>query len=152
MASPFRSGDLQSSPSFSIFERAGSWGWVDRSGGSEEKGDEIVLLEKLENLSRKDAIVRYLALAGVQESPLIQPSRPSRPLSSAGPANPTPSWDEVSAAFSTIQQGKLASWRGYSLELVSWLHEQGLLGSYQKSLPSRSRCFLWPVTCSSCSA
>lgn len=131
MASPFRSGDQQSSPSFSIFERSGSWGWVDRSGGSEEKGDEIVLLEKLENLSRKDAIVRYLALAGVQDAPLLQSSRPSRPPGSAGPTSPPPSWEDASAAFNQAQQGKLASWRGYSLELVSWLHEQGFLGSYQ---------------------
>ena len=131
MSSPFRSGDHQSSPSFSIFERAGSWGWVDRSGGSEEKGDEIVLLEKLENLSRKDAIVRFLALAGVQDTPPRSASIPTPVRPSTPPSTPPPAWEDVSASFTLDEQRKLASWRGYSPELVAWLHEQGLLGSYQ---------------------
>ncbi len=138
MPSPFRSGDRQGSPSFSIFERAGSWGWVDRSGGGEEKGDEIILLEKLENLSRKDAIARYLELAGIRADVRIPAPAPRVPA--AAPLPPPPAWEDLSAAFTTEEQRRLASWRGYSLELVSWLQEQGILASYKGSpcLPVRN--------------
>src|SRR5262245_22490532 len=64
MASPFAGHRRQKTPSFSIFKRGEAWGWCDRSGGGEEKGDEISLLEKLESLTRAEAIRRYLALAG----------------------------------------------------------------------------------------
>lgn len=128
MDSPLRAGDHQGSPSFSIFERAGSWGWVDRSGGGEEKGDEIVLLERLENLSQKDAIARFLALAGVSDHQAPAPLPRVRPAVSLPPP---PSWENLAAAFTLEEQRKLASWRGYSLELVSWLQEQEILGSYQ---------------------
>ena len=139
MPSPFRIGDRQGSPSFSIFERAGSWGWVDRSGGGEDKGDEISLLEKLESLSMKEAIARFLDLAGIRPDQKFPPPAPRAPA--AVPLPPPPSWEDLSAAFTPDQQRKLAAWRGYSPELVIWLQEQGILASYKGSpcLPVRNQ-------------
>ena len=139
MPSPFRPVDHQGSPSFSIFERSGSWGWVDRSGGGEEKGDEITLMEKLESLSMKDAIARYLDLAGIRPDQKLPPPAPRAPA--AVPLPPPPSWEDLSAAFTPDQQHKLAAWRGYSPELVLWLQEQGILASFKGSpcLPVRNQ-------------
>src|SRR6478752_5788285 len=66
MPSPFVKGRQQTTPSFSLFRHGDTWGWCDRTGGGEEKGDEITLLEKLEGRTPGEAIVRYLTLAGVQ--------------------------------------------------------------------------------------
>ena len=66
MRSPFAANRRQKTPSFSTFRRGDAWGWCDRTGGQEIKGDEITLLEKLEQLSRADAIARYLTLAGTE--------------------------------------------------------------------------------------
>src|SRR5262245_39561266 len=66
MPSPFAKDRRQKTPSFSIFRHGDVWGWCDRTGGGEEKGDEITLLEKLEGRALGEAIVRYLTLAGVQ--------------------------------------------------------------------------------------
>ena len=65
MQSPFSKGRKPKTPSYSIFRKGESWGWCDRSGGEERKGDEITFLETLEGLSRADALRRYLHLAGV---------------------------------------------------------------------------------------
>lgn len=59
MQSPFVRGRRQKSPSFSIFRRGNAWGWCDRSGGQERKGDESTLLETLEGLEKAEAIARY---------------------------------------------------------------------------------------------
>ena len=138
MPSPFRGGDKQSTDSFSVFERGGYWFWKDRSGGGEEGGDEIDFLEKLENLSEKDAIARHQDLAGIRPEMKLPPPAPRAPA--AAPLPPPPSWEDLSAAFTPEQQRKLASWRGYSPELVSWLQEQSILASYKGSpcLPVRN--------------
>jgi len=49
MPSPFAIDRRQKSPSFSIFRCGDAHGWCDRTGGQEIKGDEITLLERLEN-------------------------------------------------------------------------------------------------------
>jgi hypothetical protein len=133
MPSPFTSGRRQKSPSFSIFQRNGAWGWCDRTGGQEIKGDEIILLEKLENLSRAGAIARYVALAGIENADgpcgsqqrLSSLKRKSRPLLGI-----TVDWPGAVAKFTAYHAGRLSKWRGYSPEFVEWIRHQELVGLY----------------------
>ncbi len=130
MASPFAADRRQKTPSFSIFQRGDGWGWCDRSNGGEEKGDEITFLEKLESLSRADAIARYLALAGVEDRCSGQASVASKPAETTRTA-PAPSsldWSAVVAKFTATDAARIATWRGYSREFVEWLHKEGLIG------------------------
>ncbi|MGB8352294.1 MAG: primase-helicase family protein [Chthoniobacteraceae bacterium] len=123
MQSPFAAGRVQKTPSFSIFRRNEFWGWCDRTGGEETKGDEISLLEKLEGLSRADAIRRYIALAGMG-------TESNAPAVSSPASAPDPSfdWQSSVAKFTPDHITQLAKWRGYSREFVEWLHTQSLVG------------------------
>lgn len=131
MPSPFAMNRRQKSPSLSLFRSRNSWRWCDRTGGQEIKGDEITLLEKLENLSRSDAIARYLALAGVEptcgsttpKKKSAPPERQSRVLQVL-PID----WPSAVAKFTVEHASQLAKWRGYSREFVQWLHELQLVG------------------------
>ncbi len=137
--SPLRGGSNQKTDSFSIYRHndSGGWFWKDRSGGDDIGGDEVTLLEHLENLPKKDAIARYLSLAGVP-NPLSGAMGSRSPKSNSSES--VPSWDSLSASFNIEEQKKLADARGYSVELVSWLHQKGFLGLYNGSpcLPVRN--------------
>lgn len=137
MPTPFATGRRQKSPSFSLFCRGGSWRWYDRTGGHAIKGDEITLLEKLENLSRKDAISRYLDIAGVgnaQGSSGCQQKLP--PLKRDLRSSPAMimDWSAAVAKFTADHAARLSKWRGYSNEFVHWLWQQELLGVYNDNL------------------
>ncbi len=131
MQSPFATGRRQKTPSFSLFRRGDAWGWCDRSGGGEDKGDEISLLEKLEALTPAAAIARYLALAGVESGTPAATVREAK--TSAREAAPKhdaapPDWPAALAKFTADHAARLAEWRGLSAEFVAWLHGQGLVG------------------------
>ena len=125
MPSPFAKGRRQKTDSFSVFLRGDVWGWCDRTGGGEEKGDEISFLEKLEGLTPAAAIARYLALAGVESAPLAATARQGK---AAVPDSAAPDWPAAVAKFSPDHAARLATWRGLSAEFVAWLKAQGLIG------------------------
>jgi hypothetical protein len=111
MQSPLRkSSRNQKSPSFSIFFKNGQWGWKDRSGGCEIGGDEITFIEKLEKLSRSEAIKRYLKLSlGRQWTEAAGPKRARASHGTAG----TFDWSTCTAAFSAKDAASIAKRRGY---------------------------------------
>jgi hypothetical protein len=127
MPSPFAARRRQKSPSCSLYRRGESWRWCDRTGGREIKGDEITLLERLENLSRKDAIARYLTLAGQRNTTAT--SFPSRPKSLL--ADKAIDWLAAVGNFNETHAKWLSEWRGYSSEFVDWLKRQNLIGVYR---------------------
>ncbi len=142
MRSPFAKGRKQKSPSFSLFRRGEAWGWCDRSGGTETKGDEITLLEKIEGLTTAEAIARYVALAGVEnarprvsvrkikatrkpgEKPIKVPLSTPPAVRRSDPMD----WPAAVAKFTNGHIARLAAWRGYSVEFVRWLKAQSLVG------------------------
>jgi hypothetical protein len=122
MKSPFRPDEKR--PSFSVFKCPdGCWGWKDHANG--ETGDEITLVERMENLSNRDATKRFLELAGGQSTPRPE-KRPTRAPETA-PAVPY-DWQACVAAFSDAAAAELATWRGYSPELVALLRDRSLVG------------------------
>jgi hypothetical protein len=168
MPSPFAPGRPQKTPSFSIFQRGEDWGWCDRSGGVETKGDEITLLEKLEGLALADAIARYVDLAGVENA---RPASPGRGPGASGkgiaarksarPASSGLDWAAAVLKFGDDQTKELARWRGISPEFIAWLRNQALIGLCKESTafpvhgtdgrviaanirPKRGRWFYWP--------
>ena len=139
MFSPFVAGRRQRSPSFSIFQRGGGWGWCDRTGGVENKGDEITLLEKLKGLSRGEAIAYYVALAGVQNScsnstahfdkAAVSAVRGSRSPNSPGlPDKESFDWSKMCASFTDADATELVRWRGIDLTFIEWLRRYALIG------------------------
>jgi hypothetical protein len=110
---PLRADD--NGNSFSVF--ADNALWKDHVTG--ETGDQITLIEKLEGLSRGDAIKRFLEEAGVENAPRNghSPSKPKPVISIDWPA-----------CVATL--GEVAAWRGLSVELVQWLKDQSLVGFY----------------------
>jgi hypothetical protein len=135
---PLREDDKN--PSFSVFREGALWFWKDHGTG--KSGDEIGLLEAFENLTRADAIRRYLALAGVAEQGTAAPPAPAKkgtakaPPPSATPAKREPAldWHALVAALDDEQLAKLAKWRGLSIEFCRWLREAGLVGSHKKRI------------------
>jgi len=105
-------------PSFGI-ERKES-GWVFNCfvcGG----GDEITFLEKQEGLSNGDAVHRYCELAGVNGTA----------PANADIVDQAEKWRKCVAAITDDDATKLAPWRGYSPELVTWLRQQNLIGLHE---------------------
>ena len=131
MRSPFAKGRRQKSPSFSIFRRNDAWGWCDRTGGQEIKGDEIDFIEQFENISRAEAIRRYLDMAGVGEVAIERKEsspRDSKESAAARAADSPPDWAACVAKFTDDYAARLVELRGYSLEFVRWLRDQSLIG------------------------
>jgi hypothetical protein len=136
MLSPFAMGRRQKSPSFSLFWR-NSWRWCDRTAGQEIKGDEITLLEKLENLSRSEAIARYLTLAGMENTPRTRdPRQEPTGLNRKPPSSSelTIDWSTAVTKFTAKHAAHLAKWRSYSHEFVEWLRHHELVGIWNHNL------------------
>lgn len=164
MRSPFAVNRRQKTPSFSIFQRADAWGWCDRTGGQEIKGDEITLLEKLESLSRSDAIARYLSLAGVESARPAPPARSGKASANtarAADSSDALDWSAAVAKLTSEQIAQLAKWRGISPAFIEWLRAQSLIGLCKESTafpvhdaagrtiaahirPKNGRWFYWP--------
>jgi hypothetical protein len=102
--------------SFSVWQDDhGRWSFKCHAGCG--AGDEINFLELHEKLSRRDAVKRFLDLAG---------------LNGATPPRSTTTfdWQKCVDAFSTVHLERLSEWRGYPVEFCSWLHKCGLVGLY----------------------
>ena len=94
------------------------------------KGDEITLIEKLENLSRGGAIERYLSLANVEPSRRKTSCSRTRVIGLADKID----WPAAVGQFSPDHAARLAVWRGYSSEFVKWLRDRELIGIYKRNL------------------
>jgi hypothetical protein len=107
--------------SFSIWHNdAGKWFWKCHAGcGS---GDEITLVAKVKGISIAEALKLFREMAGV-----------APPRSKAPPVSP-PDWASCVEAFGDADLERLAEWRGYSGEFVSWLRQRQLVGLYEKHI------------------
>jgi hypothetical protein len=124
------------SASFSVYRGAdGADRWKCHAGCGQ--GDAVDFLARKLGLSNHDACKEFIRLAGV--APLPAPPRPGVPASgpassatppSAAPRPPFDGWPACNAAFTADHAAKLAAWRGYSPEFVSWLHHAGLVGIF----------------------
>lgn len=106
------------SPSFGIFKgESGAWLWKCQAGcGS---GDEITYLEKRHGLANGAAIGEYLKLAGVESATAQKPTAAAF------------DWQACRDAFTLAHAQSLATWRGYSLDFVRWLHARGSIGLHR---------------------
>jgi hypothetical protein len=110
--------------SFSVWQDGdGRWSFKCHAGCG--AGDEIKFLELHENLSWRDAVKRFLDLAG------INGATPPR-------STPTFDWQKCVDAFTAEHLERLSEWRGYSGEFCSWLKQSGLVGIVE-------RCIAFPV-------
>ena len=102
--------------SFSVYKN-GSGEFRFKCHGGCGAGDEINFLELHEKLSRRDAVKRFLDLAG---------------LNDATPARSTTTfdWQKCVDAFIEKDLEWLSDWRGYPGEFCSWLHKRELVGLY----------------------
>jgi hypothetical protein len=126
--------------SFSVWcNDAGRWFWKCHTGCG--GGDEITFLELHEGLSNAEAIKRYLELAGVNDSVAarVVGTRKEVKLTDSPTATPQSfDWQRYVGAFTMEHIERLSKWRGYSIELCSWLKENHLIGLYQD-------CIAFPV-------
>jgi CHC2 zinc finger/AAA domain len=111
--------------SFSVWQRDGAWFFKCHAGCGE--GDEISFLELHEKLSRCDATERFLELAGVNGADSVPPSAVHREVNGR---TTTFNWESCVEAFTGKHLERLAKWRGYSIELCSWLKHNGFVGLY----------------------
>lgn len=100
--------------SFSAWQNGEGWAWKCHAGCG--AGDEINFIESHEALSRKEAVKRFLEMAGVNGA---------TPKSTS-----TLDWPKCGGAFTDQHIQALARWRGYTTEFVRWLKENGLIGIY----------------------
>jgi hypothetical protein len=118
--SPFRD---EKSPSWGIYEKSGRWKFLDHGTG--EGGDEIDFIEQVENIDRKAAIQRFLAMAGIER----QDKRlPATKFSLNGSRAHFKTWSECQAQADESFLQKLADERKISVETMRWAVEIGILG------------------------
>ena len=118
--SPFRD---EKSPSWGIYEKAGRWKFLDHGTG--EGGDEIDFIEQVENIDRKAAIERFLAMAGIERQ---EKRPPATKYSLNGSKTNSKSWVECQAQADDAFLQKLADERKISVETMRWAKEIGILG------------------------
>ena len=95
--------------SFSIWQTGnGLWHFKCHAGCA--NGDEITFLEIRERLSQRDAIKRFVEMAGMNGN------------------NPIFDWRACVEAFTDSYLEQLADWRGLSGEFCSWLRKHELVG------------------------
>jgi DNA-binding MarR family transcriptional regulator len=102
--------------SFSMWQDNGVWRW--KCHASCGGGDEINFLELHEKLSRRDAIKRYLEMAGINAA---------TPHSALTPAF---DWQQCSEAFTEKYVEQIANWRKFSPQFVRELRDNGQIGIY----------------------
>lgn len=119
--SPFRD---EKNASFGIYNANGRWRWKDH--GTDEGGDEIDFIAKLENKSNHDAMLAYSELAGMP----IQNNRPEPARFKIKTSNPTAfDWSKYKAAATDEFLQKLAEQRGVSFNIMKTARDQGILGA-----------------------
>ena len=118
--SPFRD---EKSPSWGIYEKAGRWKFLDHGTG--EGGDEIDFIEQVENIDRKAAIERFLAMAGIER----QEKKPlAAKFSLNGSKVYSKPWSECQAEADEAFIQKIADERKIGVETMRWAKEIGILG------------------------
>jgi hypothetical protein len=122
--------------SFSIYrDDKGEWRFKCHAGCG--GGDEINFLELHEKLSPKDAIKRFLELAGnssTSHKPFVaarvvetkEVKRADNPTATPKAFN----WQSCVDAFTNKDALRLALSRGHSVKLYTWLNQNGLIGLY----------------------
>ena len=133
--SPFRD---EKNPSWGVFtDKKGEMRWKDFT--SDEQGDQVDFLAQHLGCSTREALDSFFEMAGVQASsdcrrPL--PKRPIVPTVAPEPEDTTPlkpfDWDACVEALTPEKIEGFAKWRGYSVEFVTWLKSQKLVGIYQE--------------------
>lgn len=108
--------------SFSVW-RDGSLRWHFKCHACGVKGDEITFIELHEKISKRDAIQRFLDLAGVDDAK----PKTKRPVT-------TFDWQKCVAAFTDKHVERVAKWRGYSVQFVRDLKAKGLIGVYDRMI------------------
>ena len=109
-------------PSFSTFQKEGSWFWKCHSSNC-GSGDEIDYLAKRRGLQNGSAIAEFLKLAGVARTLRTAPSEARHDVFN---------WSACVDAFTEADALRVAEWRGLSLDFVRWLHANGTIGSFEK--------------------
>ena len=115
--SPFRP---DRNPSFGIFHKDGTWAWKDHGTG--EGGDEITYLEKALEISRKDAIAKFLEMAGIRREQKPQPTKYKL-------ASQPGLWEKLHAAADAEFLTQIAASRGLEFETLEWAHQLGIIGN-----------------------
>jgi CHC2 zinc finger/AAA domain len=111
--------------SFSVWQGESGWRW--KCFAECGKGDEIDFIEKHENLSNKDAIQRFIELAGVNGS---TPHSTRSHARNAHRSCPPFDWAACALAFTDEHAERLAEWRGYSRSFIGWLRDNKSVGLY----------------------
>jgi len=123
----------------------GYWRWKCFAGCGQ--GDQINFLELHEKLSPKDAIKRFLELAGGNGSTshkafvaarVVEQRKEVKATDSLTATPKTFNWQESVDALTAADALRLIFQRGYSRGLCSWLNENGFIGNYEG-------CFAFPV-------
>lgn len=129
---PFHESDGQShkQKSFSVFKKDGRWFWKCHAGCG--WGDEVDFLAKHFGLSKGAAIQKYADIAGVNghgttQTPVAEPRKPHTKTE----CDLTKEWEACVDGFTNAHVEQLATWRGYSVEFVRWLHERKLIGRHE---------------------
>jgi hypothetical protein len=118
--SPFRD---EKSPSWGIYEKAARWKFLDHGTG--EGGDEIDFIEQVENIDRKAAIERFLAMAGVERQ---EKKPPATKFSLNGSKAHSKPWSECQAQADEAFLKNIAEERKIGVETMRWAKEIGILG------------------------
>ncbi len=109
--------------SFSVWQNGDGWAFKCHAGCG--AGDEINFLKLHEKLSRRDAVKRFLELAGLNGSAVCIPS-PNETKQAPSAFD----WRRCVSALTDKHLERLAKWRGYNPEFCSWLKQQELIGLY----------------------
>lgn len=119
-------------PSFSAYQtNTGNWAWKCFAGcGS---GDEVSFLAKHLRLDPqkefKKVVAEYARLA--ESVAGVPPVAPAQAPAQSKTAEARIDWEACQRAATPAWLGSLASARGYSLGLVAYLHQHGLIGSFE---------------------
>ena len=126
------------SKSFSAFEKDNRWFWKCHAGCG--AGDEVDYLKKKFGLDDAGAFDKWRKLAGLNGlTPVSKLNTPTKSTSTT--AKPAPSadvieteWRAAVEAFTDNHVKEFAQWRGLSLDFVTWLKSDGIVGQFQKNL------------------
>jgi hypothetical protein len=111
------------SPSFSVFQIDDSWFFKCHAGCG--TGDEINFLEKHHDISRSEAIARYLEMAGCAPANHVH-GRNFKQIKN-GPFN----WPECVNALTDKRLEQVGNQRWYSRVFCTWLRDNKLVGLYK---------------------
>jgi hypothetical protein len=105
--------------------------------GCGEHGDVFKIVMKLDALTFPQAVEKLAKRAGIR----VHGSNGKKPAETRTPAQPkaesnaerdlSVEWRACVTAFTDAQAAKLATWRGYSADIVTWLRNRELVGLHE---------------------